>query len=138
MGENQCGKCGETVDEAKAFCPACGNSLVEEKKRTSVSDFDLSNKTVRLGNTMYNQMLSDMGLSVSKQPSRDEKQRLEVIAPVVAAAPDSSAKHRAEPPATGAPAWRRTIIWIAVFVMVAAIVVVLAAIIIAAIVLYSR
>ena len=67
MGEKQCGKCGETVDEAKAFCPGCGNAFVEEKTRTSVSDFDLSDNTVRLGDTMYNQMLSDMGLSISRQ-----------------------------------------------------------------------
>ena len=83
MGQKQCGKCGETVDEAKAFCPECGNAFVEEKKRTSVSDFDQSNTTVQLGQTMFNKMLSDMGLSVSKDPSLREKGRVEVIAPVV-------------------------------------------------------
>ena len=72
MVEKKCSKCGEMVDEAKAFCPGCGNAVVEEKKRASVSEFDLSDHTVRLGDSMYNQMLSDMGLSISKQPNRDD------------------------------------------------------------------
>jgi hypothetical protein len=60
------------VDEAKAFCPGCGNAFVEEEKRTTVSDFDKSNKTVQLGSTMYHQLLSDMGLSTSKGPNQGE------------------------------------------------------------------
>ena len=79
MGQKPCGKCGEIVDEAKAFCPGCGNSLVDEKQRTSVSEFDRSNPTVQLGATMFNQMLSDMGLSVPKEGEK----RVEVIAPAV-------------------------------------------------------
>jgi uncharacterized Zn finger protein (UPF0148 family) len=82
MGQKQCPKCGDFVDEAKAFCPGCGHAFVDEKKRTSVSDFDRSNPTVQLDNSMFNQMLSDMGLNISKEPTR-ETPRVEVIAPVV-------------------------------------------------------
>jgi hypothetical protein len=71
MGEKQCGKCGEIVDEVKAFCPGCGNAFVDEKERTTKTDFDLSANTIRLGDSMYNKMLSDMGLSISKQPNRE-------------------------------------------------------------------
>lgn len=70
------------MDEAKAFCPGCGHAFVDEKKRTSVSDFDRSNPTVQLDNSMFNQMLSDMGLNISKEPTR-ETPRVEVIAPAV-------------------------------------------------------
>ena len=73
MGEKQCGKCGEIADEAKAFCPGCGNAFVEEKRRTTVSDFELSESTVRLSDSMYNEMLSEMGLSISKSPNGEEK-----------------------------------------------------------------
>ena len=73
MGEKQCGKCGETVDEAKAFCPGCGNAFEEEKRRTTVSDFELSESNVRLSDSLYNEMLSEMGLSISKSPSPEEK-----------------------------------------------------------------
>ena len=69
--KKQCDTCGEMVEEAKAFCPGCGNAFVEEKTRGSISEFDLSNRTVQLGQTMYNQMLSDMGLSISKAPNRE-------------------------------------------------------------------
>ena len=81
MGEKQCSKCGEMVDDAKAFCPGCGNAFVEEKKRTSVSEFEQLDHTVRLGDTMYNQMLSDMGLNVSKQPNRAGKNTDAVVTP---------------------------------------------------------
>src|SRR5687767_3505745 len=95
MGEKPCDKCGEMVDEAKAFCPGCGSAIVEEKKQVSRSDFDISEHTVRLGDTMYNQMLSDMGLSISKAPNRDEK-RVETVAPVVPATPARSAEKSAD------------------------------------------
>lgn len=72
MGSKQCGRCGEDVDEAKAFCPGCGNAFVEEEERKTVSGFELSNDTIKLGDTLYNQLLSDMGLSISKQPNKGE------------------------------------------------------------------
>jgi hypothetical protein len=80
MAQKQCGKCGEMVDEAKAFCPGCGESFVEEESREE-TNFEKMGSTVQLGQTMYNQMLSDMGLSVEKKESPPEK-RLEIIEPV--------------------------------------------------------
>ena len=71
MSSKRCSKCGEEVDEAKAFCPGCGKALIEEDKRTTVTEFDLSSETVKLGGTMYNKLLSDMGLSISKAPNKE-------------------------------------------------------------------
>ena len=82
MGLRQCDKCSETVDEAKAFCPGCGHALVAEQSRSEASNFDKMDSTVQLGQTMYNQMLSDMGLNISKAPDPVEK-RVEIIAPIV-------------------------------------------------------
>ena len=70
------------VDEAKAFCPACGNAFVEEERRSVTTNFEEMDMTVQLGQTMYNQMLSDMGLNVSKAPDVQEK-----VVEVAAAAP---------------------------------------------------
>ena len=84
MGLKQCEKCGETVDEAKAFCPACGHSFVEEEKRQKASEFESLASTVQLGQSDYDKMLSDMGLDISKPPSAPEK-RIEVIAPIAPA-----------------------------------------------------
>ncbi len=81
MGFKQCDKCGEMVDDAKAFCPGCGNSFVVEAKRESVSNFDTFEGTVKLGDTMYNQMLTDMGLNISKAPNTEK--RIEVVAPAM-------------------------------------------------------
>lgn len=58
------------VDEAKAFCPACGHAFVEEQKRSEPSVFESMEGTMQLGNTMYNQMLSDMGLNISAAPDK--------------------------------------------------------------------
>ena len=82
MGLRQCEKCSEMVDEAKAFCPGCGHAFVEEQKRQKASEFEKQDNTVQLGQTMYNQMLSDLGLNLSK--SGVPEKRIEVIAPVVA------------------------------------------------------
>jgi hypothetical protein len=70
MALKQCEQCSEMVDEAKAFCPGCGNAFVSEKPRAEVSEFDQMGHTVQLGQTMYNQMLTDMGLNISKTPER--------------------------------------------------------------------
>jgi hypothetical protein len=79
MAERQCEKCGEMVDSARAFCPSCGGPLVEEEKREQQSNYEKMDKTVQMGNTMYGQMLSDMGLNISKpQPEK----RVETIAPI--------------------------------------------------------
>jgi len=82
MGLRQCEKCSEMVDEAKAFCPGCGHAFVEEQKRQKASEFEKQDNTVQLGQTMYNQMLSDLGLNLSKSGAPEK--RIEVIAPVVA------------------------------------------------------
>ncbi len=95
MADKLCDKCGETVDEAKAFCPGCGNAFVDEERRQDVSEFDRLDSTVQLGKTMYGQMLSDMGLNISKAPNADEK-RVEVIAPI--AAPPAAAAATAKTP----------------------------------------
>ena len=129
MGQKQCEKCGETVDEAKAFCPECGHAFVEEKKRTSVSDFEKTNPTVQLGATMFNQMLSDMGLNISKEPNPSDKERV-VIAPAVRPAVP-------EPSKTPTRSGRTK--WIIAGVVVGLILFILAAlIIVAAFILYFR
>lgn len=84
MGVKQCDKCGEMVDEAKAFCPGCGNAFVAEEIRSDVSNFDTFEGTVKLGQTMYNQMLSDMGLNISKTPDSEETVKPVAPEPVIA------------------------------------------------------
>jgi hypothetical protein len=82
----QCDKCGESVDEAKAFCPACGHAFVEEEKRTDQSKFDQLDHTMQMGQTMYNKMLSDMGLNIAdtqKEPVENVKPAPQVIQPAV-------------------------------------------------------
>src|SRR4051812_16950896 len=81
MGLRRCDKCDEMVDEAKAFCPGCGNSFVDEEKRQEASNFDKVDRTVQFGQTMYNQMLEDMGLNIGAIATPIEK-RAEVIEPV--------------------------------------------------------
>jgi hypothetical protein len=86
------------VDEAKAFCPGCGNSFVIESKREITSNFDSFEGTIKLGDTMFNQMLSDMGLNISKSPDGGEKPP-EVISlePAAAKPPEPATQSAAEP-----------------------------------------
>ena len=86
MALRECDKCSEMVDEAKAFCPGCGHAFVEEQMRSEASNFDTAESTVQLGQTMYDQMLSDMGLNTSKAPNPPEK-RVEVVVPLTPLAP---------------------------------------------------
>src|SRR3954452_21759326 len=95
MGQKQCEKCGEMADEAKAFCPACGNAFVEEKKRQEESKFEKLDHTVQFGQTMYNQMLEDMGLDISSLPKPAEK-RVEKIASIKMEAAASAEPKSAE------------------------------------------
>lgn len=74
MAQKECDKCGDLVDEAKAFCPGCGNAFVEEQKREERSGFEQADNTVQIGQSMYNQMLSDMGLNISKRRDPAERQ----------------------------------------------------------------
>jgi len=78
MADKTCPQCGEAVAETKAFCPSCGHAFVEEEKRTDASAYDKADHTMQMGQTMYNNMLSDMGLNVKKpEPER----RVEVLKP---------------------------------------------------------
>ncbi len=116
MALRQCEKCDEMVDEAKAFCPGCGHAFVEEEARQASSGFDKAEKTVQLGQTMYNQMLSEMGLNISKKGPEQPETRVEAIAPaapppdkrtevvVPAAAPPAATPPAAAPPAAVIPA----------------------------------
>jgi len=97
MGQRQCDKCSEMVDEARAFCPACGHAFVDEEKRQTKTEFESVDHTMQMGQTMYNQMLSDMGLNISKQPPKaPPEKRAEVVTPVAVAAP----ARPADPPKT--------------------------------------
>ena len=78
MPDKYCPQCGEKVDEAKAFCPACGHAFVDEEKRTDASAYEQADHTMQMGQTMYNAMLSDMGLNLKKEPDK----RIEVLKPV--------------------------------------------------------
>jgi predicted nucleic acid-binding Zn-ribbon protein len=137
MGEKQCVKCGEMVDEAKAFCPGCGNAFVEEKKRTSVSDFDLSDHTVRLGDSMYNQMLSEMGLSISKESNRDETRNV-AVERAVSTTPASSPERSAEPSGAAPASGNRSIIIVIAVVAIALVILAAIVIVAAAAYLYLR
>lgn len=80
MSQRTCDKCGETVSLTKAFCPACGHVLVEEETREDTSEFQQLDGTMQFGKTMYNQMLSEMGLNISVPA----EQLSEAVKPVVA------------------------------------------------------
>ena len=105
MAEKTCPQCGETVEEAKAFCPACGNAFVEEEQRTDASAYEQADHTMQMGQTMYNNMLSDMGLNIKKA---EPEKRVEVLKPVAVhpaqvLQPAASAPPAAERPAQAAP-----------------------------------
>lgn len=133
MGLRQCEKCGEMVDEAKAFCPACGNPFVEEEHRSISTNFEAMDSTVQLGQTMYNQMLSDMGLNISKSPDPPED-RIEALTPasvpLAPVAPAASPAPRVEKPAEK-PASSGSLKWIliggAVLIIIGLIVIVVVA-----------
>ena len=104
MALRECDKCGQMVDEAKAFCPSCDNVFVVEEQRGEASKFERLDKTVQLGNTMYDMMLSDMGLNIAKPVPAPER-RVEVIAPIQTA-PAKKAPAAAVPPAgTAKSSW---------------------------------
>mgnify|MGYP007067082117 FL=1 len=56
------------VDEAKAFCPGCGSSFVDEEEREDDSEFEASGGTMEFSQSVFNVMLSDMGLNISEIP----------------------------------------------------------------------
>ncbi|MFZ1701396.1 MAG: hypothetical protein WBO10_16175 [Pyrinomonadaceae bacterium] len=122
MGVKQCDKCSEMVDEAKAFCPACGNAFVEEEQRSAANSFEKMDSTVQLGQTMYNQMLSDMGLNIERAPEPVEK-RVEVIQ-AEPAAPRAPAKPKAPPASSSNIKWivlgAAAVVVLAVFLIILA------------------
>ncbi len=126
MGVKQCGMCSEMVDEAKAFCPGCGNAFVEEERREA-SNFEKMDNTVQLGQTMYNQMLSDMGLNIAKGAPPQEK-RIEIIEPVAAAAPVSKQAPSAVPQPTGSNKIKWVIFGVVIILMVFLAIIVAAAV----------
>lgn len=113
------------VDEAKAFCPGCGYAFVDERFRGQLTDFEAKGHTVQLGQTMYNQMLSDMGLNISKAPDPVKTQ----VEPVVPVSPPAEIK--IEPPAKkGVSKWVIVAIILAILLFLGALIVVAAAIIV--------
>lgn len=112
MGQKACEKCGELVDEAKAFCPACGNAFVEEEQRQEESKFEQMDNTVQMGNTMYGQMLSDMGLNISKPPDTavHPEKRVQVIAPIAPVATNTAPPPARDP--VESPAKKSYLMWI--------------------------
>jgi hypothetical protein len=84
MDQRACEQCGETVSAAKAFCPACGHAFVEEAAREETTEFQGLDSTMQVGQTMYNQMLSEMGLNLAPA-AKDEKVSTAAAPPAKAA-----------------------------------------------------
>ena len=57
------------VDEAKAFCPECGNPFVAEETRSEQTEHDRLDGTMMLSKSNYNIMLSEMELDITEQPA---------------------------------------------------------------------
>ena len=95
MTQRACEVCGEMADQAKAFCPSCGHAFVAEQKREQPSEFEQMDGTQQFGKTMYNQMLSDMGLNL-KAPR--DKPRVQVIQALPVAEPKREVPAPAPPP----------------------------------------
>lgn len=110
MESKRCEKCGEPVDAAKAFCPACGNPFVAEAKRTQVSEFDASAGTVQFGNTVYNKLLSDMGLNISEFKQAPPKPAAEVRPEPAQAEQAAASSNR-----SGKQGSNRKLIWLVIF-----------------------
>ncbi len=124
MGLRKCEKCEEMIDEAKAFCPGCGHAFVEEQVRQERSNFDTADHTMQLGQTMYNQMLSDMGLNISKKPDPTAK-RTDVVGRVAA---------ENKPGAVQKPSSRRT--WIIAAIALVILFILLTIVIVASVFIY--
>ena len=73
MSVKKCEQCGETVDEAKAFCPECGNPFVEEKEREESTEYESYAGTINFSKSMYKMMLSEMELDTSAAPDKKEE-----------------------------------------------------------------
>lgn len=126
MALKQCEQCSEMVDEAKAFCPGCGNAFVDEKLRGKQTDFEAMGHTVQLGQTMYNQMLTDMGLNISKAPDPAKAQ----VEPITAADPQPIANRAEGPAKKGINKWVIIAIVAALLLFLAVLVILAAAVVI--------
>lgn len=147
MALKQCEQCSEMVDEAKAFCPACGHAFVSERSRGQISDYEAKGHTVQLGQTMYNQMLSDMGLNISKAPNAPENKVEAVSPPPAAEVILSPVVERVKPSESTRPSSRRSSFdssdkkginkWVIVAIVAAVLLVLaVAAVIAAAVIIY--
>lgn len=74
MSLKKCEKCGEQVDEAKAFCPECGNPFVYEEKRVEATEFEKQAGTIAYSKTVFNLMLSKLNLDPSQPPGEEKIQ----------------------------------------------------------------
>ena len=119
MTQQACEECGESVDSAKAFCPWCGHAFVTEQKREQPSEFESMDGTQQFGKTMYNQMLSDMGLNL-KAPQ--DKPRVQVIQALPVAEPKREAPAPA-PPAAIEPSGEKRSNKVLIFSIIAAVLV---------------
>jgi hypothetical protein len=90
-----CEECQEMADDAKAFCPSCGHAFVKEQKREQPSEFQNMDGTMQLGQTMYNQMLSDMGLNLGDTTQPPQASRTHVEAAPAASIHRTAPKTRA-------------------------------------------
>lgn len=73
MSLKKCEQCGESVDEAKAFCPECGNPFVEEKEREESSEYENYAGTINFSKSVYKMMLSEMELDTSASTEKKEE-----------------------------------------------------------------
>jgi hypothetical protein len=119
MGSRQCNECKEMVDEARAFCQGCGNPLVVEVERTESSSFERSTATVQFGQTLFGEILSDLGLDISKAPQQEETPapvampvRTQVVAPVATVRPVQTRPESPKPSGAGAnPSGSSKVMW---------------------------
>ncbi len=126
MSERQCEKCGTTVAAAKAFCPECGNAFVDEEQREETSEFKMTDGTMQFSQTMYDQMLSDMGLNISKSSESLTKEVAPVLEQMQQAAPPPTSATPTKAPApktttlkpaaapAAAPAKKKTRMWLVI------------------------
>jgi len=137
MSDKTCPKCGEAVGHTKAFCPSCGHAFVDEQERAASSAYDAADHTQQLGQTMYNNLLSDMGLNVNKpQPEK----RVEVLKPVGSATQVlEPAAPKTESVATPPEKKSNTKVWIITAAVAGALLLILvAAVVLVGIYLYFR
>lgn len=96
METKACSKCGWEADAAKAFCPECGEPMVEEQKREQSSEFVEAGQTKQFSPSVFNLILN-----ADEKPAPGEQPLTPVPAPPPAAAPPQA--HTNAPPAESRP-----------------------------------